>query len=64
MLAAYGDAGSGASDSSLGDSGRSPYALLLAAYVATLFLLARKGAKPQTIETGPTSHPNAFVAAE
>jgi cytochrome d ubiquinol oxidase subunit I len=40
------------------------YALLLAAYVATLFLLARKGAKPQTIETGPTSHPNAFVAAE
>ncbi|MGQ3355382.1 MAG: cytochrome ubiquinol oxidase subunit I [Phreatobacter sp.] len=40
------------------------YVLLLAAYVATLFLLARKGAKPQTIETGPTSHPNAFVAAE
>lgn len=40
------------------------YALLLAAYVATLFLLARKGAKPQTIETGPTAHPNAFVAAE
>jgi cytochrome d ubiquinol oxidase subunit I len=40
------------------------YALLLAAYVATLFLLARKGAKPQTIETGPTTHPNAFVAAE
>ena len=40
------------------------YALLLAAYVATLFLLARKGAKPQTIETGPITHPNAFVAAE
>ncbi|WP_296572764.1 cytochrome ubiquinol oxidase subunit I [Phreatobacter sp.] len=40
------------------------YALLLAAYVATLFLLARKGAKPQTIETGPTSHPTAFVPAE
>jgi cytochrome d ubiquinol oxidase subunit I len=40
------------------------YVLLLAAYVATLFLLARKGAKPQTIETGPTPHPNAFVAAE
>jgi cytochrome d ubiquinol oxidase subunit I len=40
------------------------YALLLAAYVATLFLLARKGAKPQTIETGPTPHPTAFVAAE
>ncbi|MDP2803219.1 MAG: cytochrome ubiquinol oxidase subunit I [Phreatobacter sp.] len=40
------------------------YVLLLAAYVATLFLLARKGAKPQSIETGPTTHPNAFVAAE
>ena len=40
------------------------YALLLTAYMATLFLLARKGAKPREIDTGPTSHPNAFVAAE
>ncbi|BBK44647.1 cytochrome ubiquinol oxidase subunit I [Allostella vacuolata] len=40
------------------------YALLLTAYMATLFLLARKGAKPKEIDTGPTTHPNAFVAAE
>jgi cytochrome d ubiquinol oxidase subunit I len=40
------------------------YALLLAAYIATVFLLARKGAKPRAIETGPTPHPNAFVAGD
>lgn len=40
------------------------YAALLAAYIATLFLLARKGAAGKPVETGPTPHPNAFVAAE
>lgn len=40
------------------------YAVLLAAYIATLFLLARKGAEPKTIETGPSIHPTAFAAAE
>ena len=39
-------------------------AALLAAYIATLFLLARKGAAGKPVETGPTPHPNAFVAAE
>ncbi|BBK29536.1 cytochrome bd-I ubiquinol oxidase subunit 1 apoprotein [Stella humosa] len=40
------------------------YAVLLLAYVATLFLLARKGAKPKEIETGPAPHPTAFAPAE
>lgn len=40
------------------------YALLLAAYVATLFLLARKGARPKEIDTGPSPHPSALVPAE
>jgi cytochrome d ubiquinol oxidase subunit I len=40
------------------------YALLLAAYVATLVLLARKGARPKEIDTGPSPHPSALVPAE
>jgi len=40
------------------------YAVLLAAYVATLFLLARKGATPKSIDTGPSIHATAFVPAE
>jgi cytochrome bd ubiquinol oxidase subunit I len=40
------------------------YALLLAAYVATLFLLARKGARPKEIDTGPSPHPSALLPAE
>jgi cytochrome d ubiquinol oxidase subunit I len=41
------------------------YVLLIAAYVSTLFLLAAQGREAaQAIETGPTPHPNAFVAAE
>ena len=40
------------------------YALLLVAYVATIFLLARKGARPRAIDTGPAPHPTAFAPAE
>jgi cytochrome d ubiquinol oxidase subunit I len=42
----------------------SVYALLLVAYVATIFLLARKGARPRAIDTGPAPHPTAFAPAE
>jgi cytochrome d ubiquinol oxidase subunit I len=40
------------------------YALLIAAYVATIFLLARKGSKARDIETGPAPHASAFVAGD
>jgi cytochrome bd ubiquinol oxidase subunit I len=40
------------------------YAALLAAYVATLFLLARKGARHQPLDTGSVAHPTAFIPQE